>query len=122
MSSSLFIKKQERAGTREHPPKKQVEKMIQSFTGKYSNHTISIVAFDPEGPAIEMVITFPLDAPRNFWIKYPIGVYALRSRVARHGGCLMPAEYKRLGNMVEEFCKYIVEHHGWSRPYRHPQD
>ena len=80
--------------------------------------TISVLAFHPEGPSIELVITFPHDAPRIFVIPSYMSVQTLRRQLARHGGLVSHAKAKLIHRMLFDFCQFIIANHGWTKPFR----
>ena len=71
-----------------------------------------------KGPTIEITIAFPLDPIRRFNVPYPVSRDMLRKLIAREGGILWPKQLKLLHDRIEEFAKYVVDNHGWYRPYR----
>jgi hypothetical protein len=103
-----------------------------NFTLAAPPYVISITGYEPEGgiarsgrhpkgrdgPTIELTITFPHDAARCFNIPFPIETSALRQRVAARGGILSSAEGKALKQLVMEFAVYVIDNHGWYKPYR----
>ena len=95
-------------------------------------YVISITGYEPkggiirsgrhlkrhDGPTMELTLTFPLDDARCFNVPFPIENLPLRKRVACHGGLLASAEGKALKKLIEQFAVYVINNHGWSKPYR----
>jgi hypothetical protein len=79
--------------------------------------------FKPHGgPTIELTFTSPHDALEVFNVPFPIENLPLRKRVAFHGGLLASAEGKALKELIMQFAAYVINNHGWSKPYRpHPE-
>ena len=95
-------------------------------------YVISITGYEPkggiirsgrhlkrhDGPTMELTLTFPLDDARCFNVPFPIENLPLRKRVAFHGGLLASAEGKALKELIMQFAAYVINNHGWSKPYR----
>ena len=103
-----------------------------NFTLAAPPYVISITGYEPkggfirsgrhlkphDGPTMELTLTFPLDDARCFNVPFPIENLPLRKRVAFHGGLLASAEGKALKKLIEQFAAYVINNHGWSKPYR----
>lgn len=92
--------------------------MRQPFSLVLGPNKISVLAFDPKGPAIELMITSPHDDPRRLQVPVAASIYILRRRLAFHGALTTTAEGRKVRDMLYDFCRYIVDNHGWSKPYR----
>jgi hypothetical protein len=73
-----------------------------------------------EGPTVELTLTFPHDPPRTLNVPIPVSRRRLTNLVARDGGVGFPKDYKRLEELIFEFCLYLIHNHSWHRPYRSP--
>ena len=70
-----------------------------------------------DGPTMELTLASH-DALEVFNGPFPIENLPLRKRVACHGGLLASAEGKALKKLIEQFAAYVIDNHGWSKPYR----
>lgn len=108
---------------------------MSKFSLQFSPYEIAITGYLPRngvirkrgkdiaynGPTIEFTATFPHDRPRTFNIPYPIQSQGLRNRMAAHSVFLDTTRGRMVLLMIERFARHVVEHHGWSKPYR-PDD
>ncbi len=72
-----------------------------------------------DGPTMELTITAPHDDTEVINVPYPLGAQALRKRLAFYGALLLPAEGRALEYLILKFANYVINNHGWSRPYQH---
>lgn len=71
-----------------------------------------------DGPTVGLTVTFPHEDVRCFNVPVPIDNLPLRKKVAFDACLLLPAEVRALKKLIEQFAVYVVNNHGWSRPYR----
>ena len=64
-----------------------------------------------------MRITPPHDEPREFNIPYPVSRQFLLTLVNDHG--FYTRDTKDLFKLIHGFVEYVIENHGWYKPYCH---
>lgn len=96
------------------------------------NRAVSVTGYQPKGglirargklvlhsgPTIELTLPCPLDDPRTFNVAFPSTPYVLRQRVAFHGMLLSSKQCRALEKLTYQFVAYIVQEHGWSKPWQ----
>lgn len=94
--------------------------------------TITIKGFDPSGaiirhrrrlqphngPTVALTVAYPLDDPKTFNIPVGLQGLALRKKVASYGALLTHAQGRELTDLIYQFAEYVVNNHGFSKPYR----